>query len=120
MDKITEVETTLSPYEFMLFLRHIAKTEVPDLYFKEVSDFPYMEKPTIGRLTFGIPGYQGHLWIRETGEGEEGAKKMVLFLDHRSRFLPKEVKEDIKKLVFEVLNLMAKRTPNYLVSFTTI
>jgi len=118
MERITEVESYLSPYEFMLFLRHIAKTEVSSIYFKEVPDFPHMERATVGRLAFGIPGYQGHLWIRE--EGEEGAKKMVLFLDHHSRFLPKEVKEDIKHLVFEALNRMAKRTPNYLVSFTTV
>jgi len=115
---ISEVETTLNTMEFMHFLRHIARNEVSNLYFKPV-DFPYMGNATIGRLAFGIPGYQGHIWIREIGEGEEeGTKKMVLFFDHRSRFLNKEIKEDIKEMVLKALNKMGKRQGNLLISFT--
>ena len=119
MERITEVEVYLHPAEFMEFLRYIAKKEVSGLYFKRI-DYPHLENATIGRLTFGVPGYKGHLWLREVGKGEEkGTRKIVLFLDSRSRFLPAEAKEAIKTLVFEALNRIAKRTPNYIVSFTT-
>ena len=112
LKKITEVETFLHPTDFFHYLKHLAQTEASELFFKE-SGLSY----NLGQLAFGTTNYRGHLVVKDCGKGtEEGRRKLILSFDNRP--LPKEVKEEIIRMIFIALNKMAKRNGNYLFSFT--
>ena len=113
-EPIVKVETPLSPSAFLLLLRQTAKEKLPDLYFKEV-ELPDPHPKTIGRLAFGIPNYQGRVWVSEVDE-QEGDYIITLAISPMGRWLPKEARRQIKELILEAVKITAE-DPRYIKSF---
>jgi|GEM_PF-4032187 len=71
---VVELKENLTTHEFWYLLRGVAKKELGPLYHLPVKDHKldilFPGKPTIGRLTFGVPGWASILRLQPKNEKE--------------------------------------------------